>query len=294
MYCFPSSDGCYDDDICSNAQNIMTTFAGTGIWGSSGDGGAATSAQLNYPEGVSVDISGIVYIADNGNNKIRMVNSTGIITTIAGTGVPGSTGDGGAATFAQLDHPYGVSVDISGKIYISEYNNHKIRMVNSRGIITTFAGTGIYGGSGDGGMAINAQLSGPYGVAVDISGKIYIADAYNHKIRMVFPRSQPTIQPTQVIHKHHHFTCLRTAQNTLTSCCSHLFYHPTSLPPLQSSMQPSTHPTPALVGCAAGMYSMSMAALPTPMCAVCPAGTFSAYAAFHCTVCADGTCRFTL
>ena len=185
MYCFPSSDGCYDDDICSNAQNIMTTFAGTGIWGSSGDGGAATSAQLNYPEGVSVDISGIVYIADNGNNKIRMVNSTGIITTIAGTGARGSSGDDGAATSAQLNGPWGVSVDISGNVYIADTYNQKIRMVTNAGIITTFAGTGTEGSSGDGEAATSAQLNGPFGVSVDISGNVYIADYGNNKIRMV-------------------------------------------------------------------------------------------------------------
>ena len=173
------------DDNCSNVQNIITTIAGTGIPGDSGDGGAATSAQLTSPWGVSVDISGNVYIADSGNYKIRKLTSTGIITTFAGTGSWGNGGDGGAATSAQLSSPYGVSVDISGNVYIADLYNVKIRMVTSKGIITTIAGTGEYGSSGDGGAATSAQLNGPFGVSVGISGNVYIADLYNNKIRIV-------------------------------------------------------------------------------------------------------------
>ena len=172
-------------DKCSNAQYIITTIVGTGTQGSSGDGGAATSAQLNNPRGASVDMSGNVYIADTENNKIRMVSRTGIITTIAGTGTQGSSGDGGAATSAQLYYPVGVSVDISGNVYIADSDNHKIRKVTSTGIITTIAGTGDSGSSGDGGAATSAQLNNPYGVSVGISGNVYIADLRNHKIRMV-------------------------------------------------------------------------------------------------------------
>ena len=167
------------------SAGIITTIAGTGVQGSSGDGGAATSAQLYSPFGVSVDVSGNVYIADTYNHEIRMVTRTGIITTIAGTGTYGDSGDGGAATSAQLNYPHGVSVDVSGNVYIADYNNHKIRMVTSRGIITTIAGTGVQGSSGDGGAATSAQLMDPYGISVDISGNVYIADKFNHKIRMV-------------------------------------------------------------------------------------------------------------
>ena len=183
------------------STGIITTIAGTGTYGSSGDGGAATSAQFFYPVGVSVDISGIVYIADNGNNKIRMVASTGIITTFASTGTAGSSGDGGAATSAQLNNPYGVTVDISGNVYIADGTNFEIRMVTSTGIITTIAGTGGGGDGGDGGVATSAQLTFPHGVAVDISGIVYIADTYNNKIRMVVPQSPtslPAPAPTQV------------------------------------------------------------------------------------------------
>ena len=181
---------------------IITTIAGTGMWGSSGDGGAATSAQLWGLSGVSVDISGIVYIADGWNNKIRMVISTGIITTFAGTGTAGSSGDGGAATSAQLNGPSGVSVDISGNVYIADGSNSKIRMVTSTGIITTFAGMGTQGDSGDGGAATAAQLNYPSGVSVDISGNVYIADISNSKIRLVVPQlptSLPTPLPTPIL-----------------------------------------------------------------------------------------------
>ena len=202
MNCYPSPNGFYyyyydddddddddndgdDNNNCSNVKYIIITIAGTGARGSSGDGGAATSAQLSNTYGVSVDISGNVYIADGNNNKIRKVTSTGIITTFAGTGSGGSSGDGGAATSAQLNSPVGMSVDISGNVYFADYSNNKIRMVSSIGIITTIAGTGAVGSSGDGGAATSAQLCFPRGVSVDISGNVYIADTFNNKIRMV-------------------------------------------------------------------------------------------------------------
>ena len=174
-----------------NSAGIITTFAGTGAGGSSGDGGAATSAQLTIstmygsPSGVATDSSGNVYFADSGNNKIRMVNNAGIITTFAGTGGRGSTGDGGAATSAQLYLPSGVAADNRGNVYFADVSNHKIRFVNSAGIITTFAGTGTAGSTGDGGAATSAQLYSPADVTIDISGNFYIADTGNGKIRMV-------------------------------------------------------------------------------------------------------------
>ena len=194
------SSGCCGDD-CSTMQNIITTFAGTGTAGSSGDGGWATSAQFISPNGIFAGISGNVYIAATGNNKIRMVSSTGIITTIAGTGIGGSSGDGGAATSAQLYYPNGVSVDISGNVYIADQVNYKIRMVTNTGIITSLAGTGTKGSNGDGGAATSAQLNDPAGVSVDIYGNVYIADTYNNKMRMVaqlWPSPLPTQVPTPV------------------------------------------------------------------------------------------------
>ena len=172
-----------------NSDGIISTFAGSsfgliyGTSGSAGDGGAATSALLNCPYGVAVDISGKLYIADCCNNKIRMVNSAGTITTLAGTGRGGSTGDGGPATSAQLANPTKITVDTSGNVYFVDYNNYKVRLVNSAGIITTFAGSATY--FGDGGAASSTYLYNPYGVAVDISGNVYIAEYDNHKIRVV-------------------------------------------------------------------------------------------------------------
>ena len=168
-----------------NNAGIITTFAGTGQQGNSGDNGPATSAQLTS-SGVSVDISGNVYIVDQGNDKIRKVSNTGIITTYAGKGLSG--GDGGPATFAPLSNPAGVAADVYGNVHIADTNNNRIRMVNSAGIITTTAGTGEYGSSGDGGAASLALLGHPYGVSVDNNQNIYIVDAGNNKIRvMVLP-----------------------------------------------------------------------------------------------------------
>jgi trimeric autotransporter adhesin len=167
--------------------SIITTVAGNGVSGYSGDGGPATSAALSYPYGTAVDGSGNLYVADTGNNCIRRVmTSTGIITTVAGNGVSGSSGDGGPATSAGLMNPSDVAVDGSGNIYIADTGNNRIRMVTkSTGIISSVAGTGVTGYSGDGGPAISAALSFPSGVAVDGLGSIYIADADNHCIRMV-------------------------------------------------------------------------------------------------------------
>ena len=165
-------------------DGIITTVAGTGTLGYSGDGGQATSAQLNYPYGVAVDGQGNVYIADDDNNRIRKVTTDGIITTVAGTGTAGDTGDGGQATSAQIYDPYAVAVDAQGNLYIGEDSGHRVRKV-SGGVITTVAGTGTKGFSGDGGQATSAQLYYPDGVAVDAAGNLYIADEYNHRIRKV-------------------------------------------------------------------------------------------------------------
>jgi trimeric autotransporter adhesin len=184
--------------IVTKSTGIISTVAGTGSYGYSGDGGQATSAALDYPCGVAVDASGNIYIADTYNYRIRMVTkSTGIISTVAGTGSYGYSGDGGQATSAALNSPYGVAVDASGNIYIADTYNYRIRIVTkSTGIISTVAGTGSYGYSGDGGQATSAALRSPYGVAVDASGNIYIADTYNHRIRMFALSASPAAPPS--------------------------------------------------------------------------------------------------
>jgi sugar lactone lactonase YvrE len=170
----------------------ITTFAGTGRWGFSGDGGPATSAQLKSPKGVAVDGKGNVYIADSNNLRVRKVDPGGTITTFAGTGSRGFSGDGGPATSAQLNYPWGLAVDGKGNVYIAD-GSSRVRKVSVGGTITTFAGTGIRGSSGDGGLATSAQLNYPSGLAVDRQGNVYIADAYNHRVRKVGDVSAPAV-----------------------------------------------------------------------------------------------------
>ncbi len=168
-----------------DAAGIITTFAGVLIPGYSGDGGAATMAKLQYPNDVAVDGLGNVYICDGGNSVIRKVDTAGVITTVAGTGVAGFSGDNGPAISAQLAYPSGVKADRNGNIFISDGDNQRVRMVTSGGIITTVAGNGTAGFSGDGGPAVAAMLNFPAGVAVDMSGNLFIADGDNHRIRQV-------------------------------------------------------------------------------------------------------------
>jgi uncharacterized protein (TIGR03437 family) len=163
-------------------NGVINTVAGNGTEGYGGDNGPATSAQLQ-PSGVAVDSSGSVYIADAQNNRIRKVTN-GVITTVAGNGTAGYSGDNGPATNAQLFRPYSVAVDSGGNLYIADTLNNCIRKV-SGGVITTVAGNGTFGFSGDNGPAISAQLNGPGGVAVDSTGNLYIADTLNNRIRKV-------------------------------------------------------------------------------------------------------------
>ncbi|MDG4554467.1 MAG: RHS repeat-associated core domain-containing protein [Candidatus Competibacter sp.] len=168
-------------------DGIITTFAGTGQAGFSGDGGPATQAKLYYPEGVAVAADGSVFIADTYNSRIRRVGPDGITTTFAGTGQAGFSGDGGPATQAKLYYPEGVAVAADGSVFIADSLNGRIRQVGPDGIITTFAGTGQAGFSGDGGPATLARLSRLGGVAVAADGSVFIADTYNSRIRRVGP-----------------------------------------------------------------------------------------------------------
>lgn len=166
---------------------VITTVAGTGNPGYSGDGAPATSCKLSFPEDVAVLANGDVYIADTANHAIRkVIAATGTITTVAGTGNPGSSGDGGAATAAKLNSPRGIAVASNGDIYIGDRSNHKIRKVTAlTGLITTFAGTGTQGYTGDGGAALLARLRTPQGIHLHTNGDLYIADAGNNVIRKV-------------------------------------------------------------------------------------------------------------
>jgi len=168
-----------------NASEIISAFAGTGAVGFYGDGGLATLAEFNSILGVATDRQGNVYIVDAGNNRIRKVDAFGIIRTIAGNGILGYSGDGLAATAASINAPIEVIVDSIGNVYISDNGNFCIRKVNTSGIISTIAGNGYGGFSGDGGPATAAQFGYPWGVAVDKYGNVFIADHSNARIREV-------------------------------------------------------------------------------------------------------------
>ena len=163
----------------------IVTVAGTGNGGYNGDNQAATSAQLNGPPFVAVDANGNIYIADQNNNRIRKVDTTGKITTIAGTGSAGFSGDGGPATSAALNAPTGVFADAAGNIYINDPGNQRIRKIDGTGKITTIAGTGSGGYNGDGIAATSANLFNAVRTVVDAAGNIYIADQSNHRIRKI-------------------------------------------------------------------------------------------------------------
>ena len=186
-----SGGGSGDSGGSSAAPGLITTVAGTGAEGFSGDGGPATRAQLAYPRGLAVDSAGDLYIADVGNHRVRKVDvRTGLITTVAGTGAEGFSGDGGPATRAQLAYPRGLAVDSAGDLYIADVGNHRVRKVDGRtGRITTVAGTGTEGFSGDGGPATRAQLGYLDGLAVDSTGNLYIADAGFFRVRKVDGRT---------------------------------------------------------------------------------------------------------
>jgi uncharacterized protein (TIGR03437 family) len=166
-----------------NALGGITTVAGGGS-AFPGDGGPATGARLDTPVRVAIDAQGNLYIAEKFRAQIRMVNASGIITTVAGNGTAGFSGDGGPATRAALNQPYGIAVDSNGNLYVADLGNNRVRRVDASGIITTVAGNGVSGTSGDGGPATNAQLASPEAVAVDGQGSLYVADGSN-RVRKV-------------------------------------------------------------------------------------------------------------
>ena len=173
--------------VCASparAQGIISTVAGNGTGAFSGDGGPATNAGM-YPVRVAVDAAGNLYITDSANNRVRKVTPGGTITTVAGTRQRGLSGDGGPATSAMLNYPSDAAVDAVGNLYIAE--DSRIRKVTPSGTITTVAGAGEGGYSGDGGRATSAQLAGPKGLAVDAAGNLYIADSGSNRIRKVTP-----------------------------------------------------------------------------------------------------------
>jgi DNA-binding CsgD family transcriptional regulator len=174
-------------------DGIITTVAGTGRSGYGGDGGPARVALLNSPGGIAVGLGDTVFVADTGNNRVRMISADGTITTVAGTGEAGYAGDGGVASQSVLNSPQGLAVDAEGNLYISDSVNDRVRKIDLEGVITTIAGNGEQGYSGDGGAATDAGLSfatGPLNgagqaVAVDPAGDLFLADAGNNSVREV-------------------------------------------------------------------------------------------------------------
>ena len=166
-------------------NGIITTIAGRGSGGFSGDGGPATNAELLIPTSLTTDAAGNIYLSDAGNERIRKINKAGIINTIAGNGQKGYTGDGKDARKAAIAYADGIANDGKGNIYFVQREHHVIRRIDKRGKIVTVAGTGIAGFSGDGGPAISARLNKPYGIVVDDSGVVYFADNGNNRIRKI-------------------------------------------------------------------------------------------------------------
>jgi sugar lactone lactonase YvrE len=169
------------------ADGIISTVAGSGVSGYSGDNGLATSAKLAFPNAVATDAAGNLYISDSANQRIRKVSPAGIISTVAGNGSQGYSGDNVPAINATLSSPNGLAVDTAGNLYISDSGNNRIRKVALNGIISTVAGTGAGGYSGDGGPATSAKIFSPYGVAIDAAGNLLIADNLNSRVRAVSP-----------------------------------------------------------------------------------------------------------
>ena len=175
---------------------IISTFAGGALGGYGGDGGQATAAKLNTPRDITFDAAGNLYIADSDNMRIRKVSTSGIITTIAGTGTQSFGGDGGVATAAKLNQPFGINFDAAGNLYIGDEGNNRIRKINTAGIITTIAG----GGSslGDGWLATAAQLSIPEFASSSATGYIYISDTYHNRIRRISPPLTVTVNSSTI------------------------------------------------------------------------------------------------
>ena len=166
-------------------SQVISTYAGIGTGGFGGDGGPASAALINLPSGIAYDASGNLFITDFNNNRVRKITPAGIISTVAGNGTPAFGGDGGPALAASLNNPNGLCLDAAGNLYIADYNNFRVRKVNTSGIISTVAGNGTSGSGGDGGPATAAQFNFPGSIVIDPAGNMYIADWANFKVRKV-------------------------------------------------------------------------------------------------------------
>lgn len=170
-----------------DGNGTVTTVAGTGYAGSGADGILAVSSPLSHPMGLAVDAAGNLYVADSDNNRIRKIDSAGIITTVAGNGMPGFNGDGMPAIFSSLNRPVGLTLDAAGNIYVTEYDGHRVRKIDAAGIMSTVAGNGYPDYNGDFIPATAASVGQPMSVSFDVDGNLYIADLYNIRVRKVSP-----------------------------------------------------------------------------------------------------------
>jgi serine/threonine-protein kinase len=170
------------------ADGTVVPVAGSGSSGLTPDGGPASRAQLDSPAATIRDPDGNIYISDSNNHRIRKINPAGLISTIAGTGTAGSAGDGGPATAAQVNAPNGLALATNGTLYIADSNNQRIRKISTDGVITTVAGVGSKGFSGDGGPATAAEFANPNGLAIAADGSLYVADPGNGRIRKIDPQ----------------------------------------------------------------------------------------------------------
>lgn len=168
-----------------DSDGVISTVAGDGTAGYSGDGGPGTLAQLKQPTRLRLDDQGALYIADTGNHVIRRLDTDGVITTFAGTREAGYSGDDGPAIEARLQSPYDLRFAPDGSLYVADADNDVIRRIDADGVVTTVVGTGVAGFSGDEGSAAACQLNRPSGINFDADGSLWIADTYNHRVRRV-------------------------------------------------------------------------------------------------------------
>ena len=167
-----------------NTLGFISTVAGNGTQGHSGDNGPAIDAELFRPYAIAIDKYNNIYEGEDGGNCVRKINTSGTITAFAGTGSQGSSGDNGPATAAEFWRCLGIAADVFGNVYMSDANNYRIRKVDASGIVTTIAGTGVGGFSGDNGPAVAAEVA-PVGLALDINGNIYDAEFANNRVRRI-------------------------------------------------------------------------------------------------------------
>jgi hypothetical protein len=229
----------------------------------SGDGGLATKAGVLYPNGVAVDASSNLFIAES--TRIRKVDAAGIISTVAGNGSLGYAGDGGPATKASLSNPANLAVDSSGNILFADTYTNRIRKVGTNGIISTIAGNGSPGYSGDGGPATNASLTFPAAVAVDPSGNVFIADWYNSRVRKVAFGGAPalSLKVVSVTDGGDYQVIITGPQGSVTSAVATVTV---ALPPLQAALNSASNALFAFSGAPGSLYVLQAASnLDTPI-----------------------------